>query len=185
MAIWFESLELRKPVRADNGSGLMNISQASGIRGGAQNDDKIYPTECRLRSLTYSAPLYATIARRIDQEPEEKVTICLGDVPVMVRSSFCHLHNLDEIELIKKKEDMTEFGGYFVINGNERLVRMLIMTKRNYPVAFYRPSFVNRNKFFTPYAVMMRCVREDLFSQTLTLHYMSDGNCSMRLIYQK
>jgi DNA-directed RNA polymerase I subunit RPA2 len=31
----------------------------------------------------------------------------------------------------------------------------------------------------------MRCVRDDLFAQTLTLHYQSDGNCSMRLIYQK
>lgn len=31
---------------------------------------------------------------------------------------------------------MAEFGGYFVINGNERLIRMLIMTKRNYPIAF-------------------------------------------------
>jgi len=39
-----------------------------------------------LRSLTYSAPLYATIARKIDKEPEEKVTVPLGDVPVMVRS---------------------------------------------------------------------------------------------------
>ncbi len=103
----------------------------------------------------------------------------------MVRSAFCHLNGLSDVELVKKKEDMAEFGGYFIINGNERLIRMLIMTKRNYPVAFYRPSFVNRNKLFTPYAVMMRCVREDLFSQTLTLHYMSDGNCSMRLIYQK
>ena len=145
----------------------------------------MYPSECRLRSLTYSAPLYATLARKIDSEPEDKVTISLGEIPVMVRSSFCHLHGLSDIELVKRKEDMAEFGGYFVINGNERLVRMLIMTKRNYPVAFYRPSFVNRNRLFTPYAVMMRCVREDLFAQTLTLHYMSDGNCSMRLIYQK
>ncbi len=25
-----------------------------------------------------------------------------------------------------------EFGGYFIINGNERLIRMLIVTRRNY-----------------------------------------------------
>ncbi len=59
---------------------------------------------------------------------------------------------------------MAEFGGYFVINGNERIVRMLIMTKRNYPVAFMRPTFINRGRLFTPYAVQMRCVRDDLFS---------------------
>lgn len=114
--------------------------------------------------MTYSAPLYATIGRKIDSEPEEKLTICLGDVPVMVRSKNCHLNNLNEEDLVRKKEDMTEFGGYFIINGNERIVRMLIMTKRNYPVAFYRPTFINRGRNYTPYAVLMRCVRDDLFS---------------------
>lgn len=173
MTIWFESLTLKKPVRADQGSSLMSLSQTNQVA----DADKIYPSECRLRSLTYSAPLYATVARKIDAEPEEKLTICLGDIPVMVRSSNCHLDGLNEEELVKRKEDMAEFGGYFIINGNERLIRMLIMTKRNYPVSFSRGTFTNRGKLFTPYAVQMRCVRDDLFSQTLTLHYQSDGNC--------
>jgi DNA-directed RNA polymerase I subunit RPA2 len=82
----------------------------------------------------------------------------------MVRSNHCNLNNLSEEDLARKHEDMAEFGGYFIINGNERLVRMLIMTKRNYPVAFMRHTFINRGKLFTPYAVSMRCVREDLFS---------------------
>ena len=46
----------------------------------------MYPYETRLRSLTYSAPMYATICRKIDDEPQEKITIPLGDIPVMVRS---------------------------------------------------------------------------------------------------
>ena len=112
--------------------------------------------------MTYSAPLHATICRKIDNEPEEKINICIGEIPVMVRSKFCNLHGLSEEELVKRKEDMFEFGGYFIINGNERIVRMLIMNKRNYPVAFMRSSFVNRGRFFTPYAVQMRCVREDM-----------------------
>mmetsp|Transcript_23987 Transcript_23987/g.32163 ORF Transcript_23987/g.32163 Transcript_23987/m.32163 type:complete len:165 (-) Transcript_23987:2771-3265(-) len=103
----------------------------------------------------------------------------------MVGSKNCNLNGLSEAELIAKKEDMYEFGGYFIINGNERIVRMLIMNKRNYPVAFERGSFMNRGKFFTPYAVQMRCVRDDLFAQTITLHYLSDGNCSLKFIYQK
>jgi len=60
---------------------------------------------------------------------------------------------MTEEELVRKHEDMAELGGYFIINGNERIVRMLIMTKRNYPVAFARPTFINRGKLFTPYAV--------------------------------
>jgi len=103
----------------------------------------------------------------------------------MVRSKNCNLAGLSEELLVKRKEDSHEFGGYFIINGNERLIRMLIMNKRNYPVAFERGSFVNRGKFFTPYAVQMRCVRDDMFAQTVTLHYMSDGNCTMKFIYHK
>ena len=82
----------------------------------------------------------------------------------MVRSANCHLHDLSEEELVKKREDMAEMGGYFIINGNERVMRMLIMVKRNYPVGFQRPTFVNRGKLYTPYAVSMRCVREDMFA---------------------
>lgn len=44
----------------------------------------------------------------------------------MIRSVNCHLNGLSEEDLVKKHEDMAEFGGYFIINGNERIVRMLI-----------------------------------------------------------
>ena len=120
MNIWFENFELKTPERA----------------GSSTEVNKMNPYECRMRSLTYQAPLYATIARKFDNEPEEKVTICLGEVPVMVRSKYCNLYNLSEEELTKRKEDGYEFGGYFIINGNERIIRMLIMNKRNYPIAF-------------------------------------------------
>jgi DNA-directed RNA polymerase I subunit RPA2 len=33
--------------------------------------------------------------------------------------------------------------------------------------------------------VQMRCVREDMHAQTLTLHYLSDGNCVLKFIFQK
>lgn len=101
----------------------------------------------------------------------------------MIRSRFCHLDGLSEEDLVRQHEDMSEMGGYFVINGNERIIRMLIMNKRNFPVAFIRPKFVDRGNLFTPYAVQMRCVRDDMFAQTLTLHYLSDGNCCIRLMY--
>ena len=169
MNIWFENFELRTPERA----------------GSATDVNKMMPYECRLRSLTYQAPLYATIARKFDNEPEEKVTICLGDVPVMVRSKYCNLYGLSEEELTKRKEDGFEFGGYFIINGNERIVRMLIMNKRNYPIAFQRPTFINRGRLFSTYAVQMRCVRDDMFAQTITVHYLTDGNCVMKFIYHK
>jgi DNA-directed RNA polymerase I subunit RPA2 len=59
----------------------------------------------------------------------------------MVRSKFCNLADKSEEELARAGEDMHEFGGYFIINGNEKIVRMLIVAKRNYPVCFSRPNF--------------------------------------------
>jgi DNA-directed RNA polymerase I subunit RPA2 len=78
--MWFENFELRKPVR-QAAAGLMLKQAADG-----SNNAMIYPAECRLRGLTYQAPLYATFCRKIDDEPEEKINILLGDIPIMVRS---------------------------------------------------------------------------------------------------
>ena len=88
----------------------------------------------------------------------------LGNIPVMVKSRFCNLEGLSEDQLIEKREDCYEFGGYFIVNGNERIIRMLIATKRNYPIAIERGSFINRGRLFSKSAVIMRCVREDLFT---------------------
>ena len=82
-------------------------------------------------------------------------------------------------------EDPNEFGGYFIVNGNEKIIRMLIVQKRNYPVAFVRSSYTNRGPGYTQYAVQMRCVREDFYIKTFTLHYISDGNIYLRILYKK
>ena len=62
---------------------------------------------------------------------------------------------------------------------------MLIVQKRNYPVAFIRSSYTNRGPGYTQYAVQMRCVREDFYIKTFTLHYISDGNIYLRILYKK
>jgi len=88
----------------------------------------------------------------------------LSDIPIIVMSKHCHLRDLTPNQLIEKKEDSAEFGGYYIVNGNEKLVRMLIIPKRNYPIAFSRSTFTNREANFTKYAVSMRCVRKDLYA---------------------
>ena len=103
----------------------------------------------------------------------------------MVKSKHCHLAELDEQQLIKANEDPNEFGGYFIVNGNEKIMRMLVVQKRNYPVAFLRPSYINRGPGYTQYAVQMRCVRDDFYAKTFTLHYISDGNVYLRILYKK
>lgn len=96
----------------------------------------LLPAECRERELNYSAPLFATIRRRIDKDLPESIKIKLGSIPVMVRSKFCNLYNASVNDAIKAKEDVHDFGGYFIINGIEKLIRMLVIPRRNYPIGF-------------------------------------------------
>ncbi len=58
--------------------------------------------------------------------------IISDDFPVMVLSTGCNLASLKRSEFTKHNEEEREIGGYFVINGKERLLRFLIMARRNY-----------------------------------------------------
>ena len=88
-------------------------------------------------------------------------------------------------ELVKHGEEAEEFGGYFIINGNERLIRYLILPRRHHVITLVRPSFVNRGPSYTPYAVQIRCVRPDQTAVTNTLHYLSNGNATLRFSWRK
>lgn len=103
----------------------------------------------------------------------------------MVNSERCHLRNLSRDELVAHKEEANEHGGYFIINGIERLIRLLVVQRRNHPMALIRPSFTNREKGFTEYGVTMRCVRPDQTSQSVALHYLASGSCRLRVTLQK
>jgi DNA-directed RNA polymerase subunit B len=43
-------------------------------------------------------------------------------MPVMVKSNTCILHNLPESKLVEFGEDARDPGGYFIINGSERVI---------------------------------------------------------------
>lgn len=53
--------------------------------------------------------------------PVERLTKRLGLFPIMVKSRLCPLRSMSRRELIAKNEETNELGGYFVVNGNERL----------------------------------------------------------------
>jgi len=83
---------------------------------------KITPNECRLRGLTYSAPIYLEMELYKDGSPIAKEKIEIGDIPIMVKSEKCYLSKLSREELIQLGEDPDDPGGYFIINGTERVI---------------------------------------------------------------
>lgn len=86
---------------------------------------------------------------------------------------------------MQRKEESEELGGYFIVNGNEKIIRLLLMNKRNFPLAINRPSFTNRGQAYTPYGIILRSVRPDETSQTNVLHYLNDGNVTFRFSWRK
>jgi DNA-directed RNA polymerase I subunit RPA2 len=88
-------------------------------------------------------------------------------------------------ELVQHHEEPEEFGGYFIVNGNERLIRYLIVPRRNHVISLLRPSFSNRGPSYTQYAVQIRCVRPDQTTVTNTLHYLSNGSAMLRFTWRK
>lgn len=71
------------------------------------------------------------------------------------------------------------------MNGIERIIRLLQVNKRNFPIAIDRKSFTNRGSEYTTKGVAMRCVRPDETSITNTIHLLDDGNIIMRFAWRK
>jgi DNA-directed RNA polymerase subunit B len=82
----------------------------------------VYPIEARLRKITYSAPCYIEVSAHINGVQRESFTTQIGNIPIMLKSKFCHLYGLSKEDLIEKGEDPTDPGGYFIINGTEKVL---------------------------------------------------------------
>ncbi len=85
----------------------------------------LLPMEARIRELTYGAPIYLEVGLIIDGKERERVEVQVATLPIMVGSNLCHLSGLTSEELIKLGEDPLDSGGYFIINGTERILVLL------------------------------------------------------------
>ncbi|KFM66880.1 DNA-directed RNA polymerase I subunit RPA2, partial [Stegodyphus mimosarum] len=146
---------------------------------------KMYPAECRSRLATYKGDLQLTFAWSLNGVVQDIPKKCLGAIPVMVKSEACNLHGMKPQELIAVGEEENEFGGYFIINGLEKVVRLLIIQRRNYPIAMERPNWKKRGDMFTEFGVSIRCVRSDQSGSNMVLHYLSDGTVKLMFTYRK
>ena len=168
LRFWVSEAKVGRPMRNDDSA-----------------DNRVFPSECRERGTTYAAPLIATLNFRLGDGTAHTLKRSLGNIPIMVRSSRCHLRGAAPAELVRRHEDPQEFGGYFICNGIERCIRMLQLPRRNTPIAVTRNAWAGRGALYTKKGVQMRCVGADQRAISLTLHYLSNGGCVVRFLVRK
>ena len=116
--------EGQEPVRVD----LADVRvETPRVREADGSEELLYPQEARLRNITYSAPVFMEmeIVRGGDEEPEQVVDSAetkIGRMPVMVGSDKCNIADFTDEELIEIGEDPADPGGYFIVNGSERVL---------------------------------------------------------------
>ncbi|CZT47788.1 DNA-directed RNA polymerase I polypeptide 2 [Rhynchosporium secalis] len=146
---------------------------------------EILPAECRERHVTYRGRMSAKFEFRINNGDPKEFVRDLGQLPLMLMSNRCHLENNSPAQLVQNKEEAEELGGFFVVNGIEKIIRLLVVNRRNFPMAIERPSFEGRGPAYSKYGMLMRSVRPDQTSQTNVLHYLKDGNVTFRFSWRK
>ncbi len=106
LKIKFENIKVAKPM----------ITEADG------SERAVYPREARLRNISYSATVSVDVSTYINGVQRESFTTNIGRLPVMLKSDICHLKGLSKEQLVEVGEDPNDPGGYFIINGTERVL---------------------------------------------------------------
>jgi DNA-directed RNA polymerase subunit B" len=110
-AVWVElgKIEVKKPL----------VREADG------SQSELFPSEARLRNLTYAAPIQLDMTLVQGEEAQDPVVTVIGQLPVMVGSAACNLYNMSDAERTGHGEDPLDPGGYFIVNGTERVLMTL------------------------------------------------------------
>ena len=110
----------------------LNIGTPTIQHMGGEEVRLFFPNEARLRNLTYSAGIFADILVRVkfargqDGQSTVKEVLLpnrpLFEIPVMLHSKACLLNNKPNEFLRSVGECPYDQGGYFIINGSERVL---------------------------------------------------------------
>jgi len=86
---------------------------------------EILPSEARIRNLTYASPMYVEMTPILNGIESETIWVNFGDLPIMLKSKMCPLSTMTDRELIEAGESPDDPGGYFIINGTERVLVLI------------------------------------------------------------
>jgi DNA-directed RNA polymerase II subunit RPB2 len=141
VCVEFANVQIRKPTIFENNGAVTPM----------------YPNDARLRNMTYAAPVYtdiiATYTMRTPKmpsggagaaEPEVETIVRrrtlphvhVGKIPIMVGSDYCLLYDTPEKTPRELGECEADVGGYFIIQGGERIIISQERMSENVPFVF-------------------------------------------------
>jgi DNA-directed RNA polymerase II subunit RPB2 len=88
----------------------------------------MYPNDARLNNYTYRSSIFCNIGIKYKLLDSEKIIIKnfpkinIGFIPIMIHSKLCLLNSLDSVKLSELGECPYDQGGYFIVNGKEKVV---------------------------------------------------------------
>jgi DNA-directed RNA polymerase II subunit RPB2 len=86
----------------------------------------LFPHACRLENKTYKFDVYTDFHIEYIYEGHKDTKdfkdVLLGSIPLMLKSSLCHLSTMNSDALDSVHECRYELGGYFIVDGQERVL---------------------------------------------------------------
>ena len=142
VCVEFANVQLRKPTIFENNGAVTPM----------------YPNDARLRNMTYAAPVYtdiiATFTMRTPNpaggEPTVEIRrrtlphVHVGKIPVMVGSKYCILYDTPEKTPREMGECSEDVGGYFIVQGGERVMISQERMAENMPFVFRNNKVRNK-----------------------------------------
>ena len=96
-----------------------------------KDDSSVTPHECRLRDMTYAAPILVDFIYTKGRNVYKRKGLSIGRMPIMLRSSKCVLANKSENDLCAMEECPLDPGGYFIVNGTEKVILVQEQLSKN------------------------------------------------------
>ncbi|CAD7936998.1 unnamed protein product [Amoebophrya sp. A25] len=144
----FESSKLIKPTIHRFKLGGLSIHKPQTEDKGEGEGSTMTPNMCRLRNMTYSATVFIDIVHSeydVMEDGKEQLVrrfeyegLELCQMPVMLKSDYCWLNNCTEEELCKYGECSYDNGGYFVVNGSEKVLIAMERMANNFVYCFQK-----------------------------------------------
>jgi len=90
-------------------------------------ENAVMPNACRTENRTYGLECIADIETEYQladgvKEIVKFEKVAIANLPLMLMSKYCHLTALTPQQAYEQGEDLHELGGYFIVDGGERIL---------------------------------------------------------------